>query len=220
MAPESDDPIGGNVPPTTNPPPVEVPIPGEAPDPFDPARHSLGADYADGYGAVCQRRVVVVRRPTRTEWFRVHPAAEYRFDCTLFKPDASSGGESDEVYLVQPEMRAVVGDAAYPARVYLAVNRLGDPFLWPVRLPETDGNALKWHTTALAIAGDAAQRWVRMRANRRGGYYDVDFLGGNVEAPEPTWPTEPLRKLLALAFGDRMIDSQNHVIVRQLQGLI
>jgi len=220
MAPENEDLIGSTVPPTPSPKPVEVPIPGEAPDPFDPARHSLGADYTSGFGAVCQRRVVVVRRPTRQEWFRCHPGAEYRMDCTLYRPDASAGGESDEVYLVQPEMRGLVGDAAFAARIVLVVNRQGDPFLWPLRLPEPDSTPLKWHTTAIAIAGDAATRWVQMRANRRGGYYDVFFLGQKIEVPEPTWPTESLRELLRLAFADRVIDNQNHVIVRQLQGLI
>jgi hypothetical protein len=200
--------------------PVELPIPGESPDPFDPARHSLGADYTDGFGAVRQRRVVVVRRPSRQEWFRVHPGAEYRMDCTLYKPDAATGGESDEVYLVLPEMRGLVGDAAHPARIHLAVNRQGDAFLWNLRLPDPDGTAMKWHTTALAIAGDAMERWVQMRSNRRGGYYDVFFLGEKVEVSDPTWPTETFRELLRLAFADRVIDSQNHVIIRQLQGLI
>jgi hypothetical protein len=39
------------------------------------------------------------------------------------------------------------------------------------------------------------------------------------ELSEPEWPDKPLTEILQIAFRDRIVDSENHPVVRRLRGL-
>jgi hypothetical protein len=36
---------------------------------------------------------------------------------------------------------------------------------------------------------------------------------------DPVWPDKPLPEIMQIAFRDRVVDSENHPVVRRLRGL-
>jgi hypothetical protein len=96
------------------------------------------------------------------------------------------------------------------------INRNGGPFLWPIRLPGSDGRSNQWWDGARAAAAFAKDRWVRCWANLAMNSYDAVIATAFV--PEPNWPDLSLRDLLHLAFKDRLIDRHDHPILKALRG--
>ena len=58
---------------------------------------------------------------------------------------------------------------------------------------------------------------MRVKANMAAGTYDVDVATAAIGEPE--WPELPMNALLKLAFGERMITSLDHPVVKRLRGL-
>jgi hypothetical protein len=181
-------------------------------DPFDPVvlRKSLN------YEAVNVRQEIGtlrVQKPPKQEHVRVHPSEDYRAEAPLLELK-----EEREHYLVHPAMQAELEEEIIPVRLYLAIGRSGVPFLWPIRLAGPDGKRNPWHESAEHIAQRGMERWVRLVAKPGAGMY-VPLIG-SATLPEPDWPELPsMRDLLRLAFGDRLIDTTDHPVVRKLRGL-
>ena len=70
--------------------------------------------------------------------------------------------------------------------LYLATNRQGVLFLWPVKLPASDGKILAWHTSAADACNHAMQRWIRVKSNMSLGAYDKYEAPATI--PDPVWP--------------------------------
>ena len=79
-------------------------------------------------GAVEVLAHVPIRKPSPTEWVRVHPDADMTL-ATSFYVDR----ESRETYLVVPEMREVLITGVKVMLLVTAVNSRGSVFLWPSR---------------------------------------------------------------------------------------
>jgi len=60
-------------------------------------------------------------------------------------------------------------------------------------------------------------KWVRMKANRDLGAYEI-FEAESVMA-EPVWPELSFQQLIKTAFRDRIIADINHPVIRRLRGL-
>lgn len=133
---------------------------------------------------------------------RAHPNNEkYSLDVLILELK-----EEGEIYLIAPSLReALLGEAcAHIKRLRLAVNRQGDVFVWPFRLPGPDGKIDAWNASALEAAERAERKWVRITANRRVGAYDV--AEANI-TEEPRWPDMPFNELLRIAFKGKVIDT-------------
>jgi hypothetical protein len=65
-------------------------------------------------------------------------------------------------------------------------------------------------------AGMAMKDWVRVTPNMARGAYDIDLAVGNLGEPE--WPELSFPEILKIAFKDRLIDNENHIIVKRLRG--
>ncbi len=118
-------------------------------DPFD-----LEALRVDAEDATVERVVLTVRvrRPRKQEFFRVHPADDYTLDSMVYERE---DGIDREVYLVAPALRAELVDVCRRVRLYVCMSKRGVMFLWPARLPDTDGAGRPWHASALEIAEEA-----------------------------------------------------------------
>ena len=107
----------------------------EALDPFDPAALRLDQTFTDGTAVKKLTTTIPVRKPSRQDFVRVHPDPAYRFSPAAvieFKDDR-------EMYLVAPTLAPdLVGEFA-PSTIFTAINRQGVVFLWPVKLPTSDG---------------------------------------------------------------------------------
>ncbi len=183
-----------------------------APDPFNPASLRLGQDFARDIGVKKVLTTVPCRKPNRQEFIRVRASEEWRLETGVFEDRVNR-----EIYLVQRDLWAELTGEVYPVCLFLAVNRQGDVFLWPVKLPGSDGRSNAWNDSALAAARLAEAKWVRVAANMPGGMYDTFEAAG--ELSEPTWPEKSFSEILKLCFKDRFIRAADHPAVRALRGM-
>jgi hypothetical protein len=184
------------------------------PDPFDPEALRLPQDFATSLGVKTALITVPVRKPSK-EWFiRVHPDPAYRLEtiCLELK-------EKGETYLVAPALWPLLaGETTLQPRLLLtAMNRQGDCFLWPLRMPATEGRLDDWTKSALEASELAMKHWVRLQANMSLQAYSVQY---SENLPAPTWPDIPFNELLRRAFKDALINTYDHIILRRLRGEI
>ncbi len=190
-----------------------MPTPPTAPDPFDPASLRLNGDFTAATGVKKLLLTVPVRKPDKSWFVRTHSHDDYRLQTTVIELK-----EDRETYLVQADLwPELATETTFSPRVlFTAMNRQGVTFIWPCRLPGSDGKLDEWGRTALEAADRARRSWLRVTANLALGAYDVFEASGDL--PDPAWPTTPFKELLRVAFKDRFIDSIDHPVLRKLRG--
>lgn len=185
----------------------------EPPNPFDPASLRLGANYSEGLGVKRVITTIPCRKPNKTEWFRVRPGEAWRMETAVFETE----GVDRSTFLVTPQIRDQFGDSLSPVLLLTCINRAGDLFLWRIKLPGPDGRINLWSESALRAAAEAERTWCRMVANMTAGGYSL--YQSTSGWSEPQWPELSYSEILRIAFRDRLIDSADHVVLRELQGL-
>jgi len=192
-------------------PAVEQPS-DRAPDPFaNLAALRLEQDYQNNIGVLRVLTTVPVGKPGRQDFIRVHPDTSYRFDTMILELK-----EDREVYLVAPNLWALLADELSPVTLYTAVNRQGTVRVWPVKLPGPDGKENPWHVSAHQAAAQATKRWTRVAANMAIGSNEVHVATGELSPPK--WPSESFQEILRIAFRGRYIDGPDHPVVMRLRG--
>jgi hypothetical protein len=141
----------------------------------------------------------------------VRPGEDWRLETAAFEDKVVR-----ETYLVGRALWSELAGEIYPVCLFLAVNRQGDVFLWPVKLPTADGRSNGWNDSALAAARMAESRWLRIAANMGAGLYDTFAAAG--ELTDPEWPDLSFPEILKLCFRDRFIEDIDHPVLRALRG--
>jgi hypothetical protein len=180
-----------------------------APDPFDPTRLRLTESAQIGVKKAVT--VIACTKPNRQQFVRVHTSKDYRMQTALFVDEVNR-----DVYLVAPELWSELAGEIQPTWLFAAISKTNNVFLWPVRVPDPDGRQNNWHVSALRAAEMAMQKWVRVQSNMADGKYDVFQAKGAI--PEPEWPEMPFRDMLEVCFKDRLIDTIDHPMLKQLRG--
>jgi len=194
--------------------PEDPPAPeaNSAPDPFDPESLAMKGNPTEGIGAKRALVTVPVRKPNRQEFFRVSPDDDHALQMAVLELKSER-----EIYAVVPEVAIALPGETRLVTLTTTMNRQSNLFLWPVPLPSEDGRQLAWHTSAREAAALARDKWVRMVANMGGGYYDIWEAEGTIA--DPQWPEHTFRQLLKIAFGGgRLIDTEDHPVLKQLLG--
>jgi hypothetical protein len=177
--------------------------------------NDLSALRLDGAGASAGAIEILahipVRKPNRQEFFRVHP--KFVLDATVF-----TNKEESETYFIMPVMRPTLVGEARPVLIVPAINRQGTLFVWPVPLPGEDGRRNTWTETAQEAMRIAKESWVRLMPDMGMGAYRIYKAEGRLS--DPVWPEKSLEELLEIAFRNRVIDSEDHPVVRRLRGLV
>jgi hypothetical protein len=181
-------------------------------NPFDPAALRLDQSFLQHQGAKKLLTEVPVRKPGRQEFVRVHPSADYRLSPIAI----IELKEEREFYLVPPSMAPDLPGEIDLASLFTVVNRQGDLFLWPVKLPRSDGRRDRWRSSAMTGAELAMSRWVRMTANMTAGLYDTYEAVGKLS--DPTWPEYSFQKFLEVAFQGMIVDRHDHPVIQRLLG--
>src|SRR5262249_37503178 len=132
---------------------------------------------------------VPMRKPDRHWWIRTHP--DHHFETFILE-------DNGDVYVVEPNIAELCPEEVVAKRLYLAVNATKTAFLWPVKLPGSDGQLDSWNQSAAEIADLAKREWVRVMSNRDLGAY-VPKSANNLEAV-PVWPDVSFDEVLKLAF--------------------
>jgi hypothetical protein len=184
-------------------------------DIFNPAFLALSQDFPAEAGVAKKWDIIKVEKPTKSRVFRVHPDPMFRLKTVLLTLK-----EDNETYLVLPQLRqALTGESLCGLYILLAcVTKAGTPFLWPIRMADSDGKWNIWHQSAWQIAEKAQHRWCRMQANRDAGHYVAEYDQRPTEQQQtPAWPDLALRDWLELAFRGFTIDSLEHPVLKRLR---
>ncbi len=156
---------------------------------------------------------IPVRRPDRQEFIRVHSDPAFKFQTYVMETK-----EDRSVFLIDPEIWEQVHDLAAPKALMTCMTRQGVLFLWPIKLPGSDGRSDRWSESALLAAKHAENDWVRVSANMSAGGYDV--FKALAALPDPKWPELSMDQIVTLAFRDRYINDLGHDVLRRLRGEI
>lgn len=189
-----------------------IPAPETPPgDPFNLSRLRLGQNFAETIGVEKSILTIPVRKPSRQDFFRVHPDPAWHLETVVLELR-----EERETYLVDPEIWSVLPNEVVPKVLFTTLNRQGVLSLWPVRLPGEDGRHDEWSRSALEAALMAQTTWVRMAANLSLGAYELYQAVGALSAP--VWPEVSFQEILKIAFKERFIRDLAHPVVRRLRG--
>jgi hypothetical protein len=181
-------------------------------DPFDPANLQLSQDFIGEAGVKKPLTTVPVKKPNKHDFIRVHPDPAYRMQTAMVEY-----GEDKEHFLFTPSMAALLPNECSPYRIYTAIGRRGGGvFLWPVRLPGSDGKDNEWWRSAHEHAAVAQTVWARITSNKALGAYERQEATTHVI--EPVWPRLPLKELLRIAFREKLVDRPDHEVVKALRG--
>ena len=126
--------------------------------------------------------------------------------------------EDREVYLVDPSLWSeLASEPTFSPRLLVtAINRQGLLFVWPIRLPGSDGRIDEWSRSAMEAAGEAKSRWVRVVSNMQLAAYELFVAFG--QFPEPDWPKITFQEIIKVAFRDKLIADREHPVLKRLRG--
>jgi len=159
---------------------------------------------------------IEVRRPTKFEFVRVHPDPAYSLQAlAVYLPDSRYRGD---YFLVHRQLQDELRHELVRILFVLAVSRGGPPFIWPLRMPASNGRFDDWGESALRAADRAKHEWLRVSAVPEEGRYHV--VPAENDWGDPRWPRESFDELMALAFSQKQIRDLQHPVVRRLRGAI
>jgi hypothetical protein len=186
---------------------------GRADDPFDLSNISVAGVTSEDLGVEKPILMVPVDKPSKQDFFRVHPDPNYHVEVRVLKVEAER-----ETYLVTKEVWLAAPGETKLVRLVPYLTRTGGLGLWPVPLQDEllGKKDTNWGITARSAAEIAETKWVRMQSNMARNCYDVVTSD---KIPDPVWPNITPQAILKIAFGDgRLIDRMDHPVIRQLQG--
>ena len=181
-------------------------------DPFDLASLRLDPSFLETAGVKKLLTTVPVGRPSPQDFVRVHPDPAFRdsFATIEWKEDR-------EFFIVVPSVARELPGECVLVTLYTAINRQGVVRLWPMKLPGPDGRIIEWHRSLAEAAERAMERWVRVKANKSLGAYEIFEASATI--PDPEWPAESFQQLLRIGFRDRLVDRLDHPLIAKLRGL-
>jgi len=179
---------------------------------------SLPQDF-DSLTAQIEYSVIPCKKPGKQSFVRVSPNPDHCGDFAILEINAGFGTDREQFLVVPPLMPALSdlpGLSAY--RLVLAVARPeNSPFLWPLRHPNNNtGRNDAWAHSALGIAKQAEQKWLRVRAEMQMGSYVATIA--TAEWPEPQWPDLTFLQLLERSFSGNIIRDLTHPAIKALRG--
>jgi hypothetical protein len=184
---------------------------GATPDPFDPTNLRLSQSFVETAGVKKLLTTVPVRKPSPQDFVRVHPSPEYRDNFPIVELK-----DEREEYIVTAGLVPELNGEFVTKTLFLAINRQGTLFFWPVRLPAPDGKMLDWWRTSREAAELAMKKWVRVKANMNLGAYDIYEAQSTMS--EPGWPEQGFWDLIKISFRDHLITAIDHPVIKRLRG--
>ena len=178
---------------------------------FDPRSLTLSQNFVAMVGVKKETMRVAISKPPPQLFFATHADPSWRIQIAALELK-----EDRETFVVAPGLVEELSGEWAPKVLVPCQTRQGGFYLWPIRLPGTDGRIDSWNESAHQIVADFAGQWIRLHSNREAGAYDV--VTPVSPFPPPVWP-ESAEGLLKKAFRDRVIESLDHPVVKRLRGL-
>jgi len=156
---------------------------------------------------------VPIRKPDNQWFFRVR-GGDYRAAVFVLEDNDSR----KENYIVLPGIAPDIEAEIMRKTLHLAINRRGDLFLLPLKMPGPDGRTDRWQESMGQAIEMAETAWVRVKGNMGMSCYDIFQANGNL--PDPQWPDMSFEDIFRIAVRDKIIDDENHPLLRSLRGEI
>ncbi|HHQ4662329.1 TPA: hypothetical protein ACSPZY_002768 [Aeromonas veronii] len=153
--------------------------------------------------------VVVVEKPILIQ--KPHQQMFIQAHAEQFPAQVIQWFQDGQYYLVHPEMLRELESETKLVRLTPWITQTGEVSLWPV-----SAHPSSWQSSAQAAIEQARVQWGRIKVNKDKDAYD--FLAAASQLGAPQWPDKTLDELIAEAFGDRLITSASHSVVRALRG--
>jgi hypothetical protein len=116
-------------------------------DPFKPSNLRLSQQFTEIVGVKKLLTTVPVRKPNPQDFVRVHPDPAFRGQFAILELK-----EEREEYIVTNNAVHELSEEAVNKVLYTAITRQGTPFMWPVRLPTSEGKDMDWWRSAREAA--------------------------------------------------------------------
>lgn len=142
---------------------------------------------------------------------RAHPAEEYKFRALLVDDK-----EGREVYLVMPHLAAHLGSMAKSVILRLVVDSAGTPKLIAEPIIDSASKSMLWTITMLEAIKLSEEFWIRIESNMDAQQYTIIQAANNLG--DPQWPNQMMETLIHEVFLGRIITSEEHPLISQLQG--
>jgi hypothetical protein len=182
-------------------------------DPYNLDALRLSQNFAAAAGVKKIITTVPVRKPSKEVFIRAHPDPGYRLDTLVLESK-----EDRETYLIAPRLwEELATEPTVSSRLLVtAITRQRVLFVWPIRLPGSNGRIDEWSRSAMEAADLAREQWVRVTPNMANGAYDLGVAANHMA--EPQWPELTFQEIIRIAFRNKMIDTWEHPILRRLRG--
>ena len=179
---------------------------------FELKNLALNQDFVPAVGSKEKVTSIQVRRPGKTEFFRVCDNPNYVGYFGLLEVNIAGGRET---YLVLPEQCESHADFVQPKHLFLAQNTEKGNFLIPVKDPHAGTRKSTWAQSLMDAIQEAKRHWVRVLADQSIGAYRCHIATATI--PDPIWPDESFMQLILKAFDGLIIDSNNHPVLRRIR---
>jgi len=175
----------------------------------------LNVGFGDGLPEKKKLTTVLVCKPPKQTYIRVHPDSEWELKTAVLELKADG-----ETYLVAKHLWEELQNEITPKIILSAITRQNTFFLWPIRLPKEDGWLDSWNRSAIECAKLAQIKWVRIQSDKDAQSYSPFVAENQDNLPDPEWPDIGFDALLKLAFKDFYIDSMDHLVIKKLRGIV
>ena len=110
----------------------------------------LRADNQDYENSVGTKVIttVLVSKPGKQTFFRVNPDPKWKMQTNILE----LRGDKTESFLLAPSLGAELAAETVRVELYSCITRQNTFFLWPVKVPGTDGRLNSWHVSAVEAA--------------------------------------------------------------------
>ncbi len=174
---------------------------------LDVAHHQLAVNASE-------QSMIPLGAPNKQLFFRVASALSMLVCLLDWKADGFS-------YLLTQTVQRAISEADVKfVKLYVWVDRRDNVGVWAVGVPYSDGTNYDAWKSGHKVCERAKTEWVKKRWNRQMGVYDIVTLHPSVEAPKPNFPELTMEEVVERVFEGRIIDSVDHPIIRELQGLM
>jgi hypothetical protein len=125
---------------------------------------------------------------------------------------------TSETYIVTPSMAPYLENMVQAKILRLAVDNARVPYLIAEPVLDPNGRPNLWNSSMGEAIRRSEKEWVRIRSNKDASQYEIIIAQDNLG--EPKWPEQSMDELVSEVFGNKIISSLDHPLIRQLQGRI
>ena len=114
-------------------------------------------------------------------------------------------------------MAHLFDDELISVRLVTSINKVGSLFLCPIRIWGDENERLsRLFTTAMNVVAKSETVWIRRHYNQDQGGYEGRWAQGDLG--EPQWPDSTFDQLFRIAFQGKLIDNDQHAVIKELHG--